>query len=460
MIQRPLKALSFWFIAAVILLATVTGCGAPGQWQFYHRIEISSQVPPELTTFWEAWKLLQKDYGGKETLDQRQLQEGAIQGMLSAVGNDGAKYVSPEEYDPTAPDMGGVWQAWRALMPRLKEAGVDVSPQKLEEGAIHGMLGALDNPYTSYLSPEEYTSQLAGFESKYEGVGLYVGSVGNQITVVSPIPDTPADRAGITAGDIIVEVDGAPMAGLGVAEAAQRIRGPKGTSVELVLQRPGEETLRRITLVREEVTHASVLWKPLGEDLAYLRITEFLDNTDGEVGDALKEILAAGSKGLIVDLRHNPGGLLNTTVNVASQFLNDGLVLYQVSADGTRQDMPVRPGGIARKISMVVLVDRASASASEVLTAALQDHGRAVVLGTRTYGKGSVNELKRLDSGSGMYLTVALWYSPKGRMIEGEGLTPDINVPMDIRVQIGSQDDLQFQAAVEYLMSEVAAPAM
>ncbi|MSQ21907.1 MAG: hypothetical protein EXR53_01180, partial [Dehalococcoidia bacterium] len=183
----------------------------------------------------------------------------------------------------------------------------------------------------------------------------------------------------------------------------------------------------------------------------YLRITDFLDDTDEDVENALKEIVAQKADGLILDLRRNPGGLLNTTVSVASQFVEDGLVLYQVDGRGKRTDMPVQKGGVATKIPMVVLADQASASASEILGGTLQDHHRAVLIGAKTYGKGSVNEFRRLKDGSGVYMTSALWYSPDGRLIEGEGLTPDIEVPMDLRIPLGSSFDWQLYSAIQYL---------
>ncbi len=403
--------------------------------------------------------MVEKDYGGKEKIDQRRLSDGAIQGMIVALGDKAATYLTPGDYDLNAPNLEAVWQAWRALSPRLKEDNASVTPQELQEAAIRGMLHALGNPYTSYLQPDEYDLETRNLSSKFEGIGIYVTVINNQLAVAVPIPDSPAESAGLMTGDVILEVDGTTTTNMSIAEAARRIRGPRGSSVELLVLHQGQETPRKIAVTRDEVKLQTVTWQSIGEGLAYLRIVQFLDDTDEDVENALKEMVAQKVEGLILDIRRNPGGLLDTTVAVASQFLEDGLVLYQVDGHGKRTDLPVRQGGVATKIPMVVLADQASASASEILGGALQDHQRAVLIGTKTYGKGSVNEIRRLKDGSGLYMTSALWYTPAGRLIEGEGLTPDIEVPMDLRIRQGSSFDWQLYSAIQYLADQVPSTA-
>lgn len=402
---------------------------------------------------------MENDYGGKEKIDQRTLSDGAIQGMVSVLGDKAATYLTPGDYNLDAPNLEPVWQAWRALSPRLKEDNASITPQALQEAAIKGMLHALGNPYTSYLPPDEYDLETQSLSSKFEGIGIYVSLINSQLAVAVPITDSPAERAGLVAGDVILEVDGATTTNMSIAEAARRIRGPRGSSVELLVLHQGVETPIKIAVTRDVVKLQTVTWQSIGEGLAYLRIAQFLDDTDVDVENALKEIVAQKVDGLILDLRRNPGGLLNTTVTVASQFLEDGLVLYQVDGHGNRTDEPVQEGGVATKIPMVVLADQASASASEILAGTLQDHQRAVLIGAKTYGKGSVNEFRKLKDGSGVYMTSALWYTPDGRLIEGEGLTPDIEVPMDLRIPLGSSFDWQLYSAVQYMTDHVPAAA-
>ncbi|MFC1935748.1 S41 family peptidase [Chloroflexota bacterium] len=416
-----------------------------------------SQVTKELSTLWDVWEILEQDFGGRESLDQQRLSEGAIQGMLDALEDHGNSYGTPEDYDLDAPDLGAVWQAWDDITSKLEGSGADanVNLRQLQEEAIRGMVDALGNPYTSYLPPAYYELESRSFHSNFEGIGAYVAMSNGQLTIVAPIPDTPAERAGILAGDVILEVDGTSMTGLSLAEATLRIRGPRGTPVDLLVLHLNQQEPETITIIRDVVQQQSVHWRPLDEGIAYLRIWQFLDETDERVEEALQEIASQGFDGLVLDVRHNPGGLLTTTIAVASQFLKEGLVLYYVDGQGKRTDAKVREGGLATEIPLVVLTDLGSASGSEVLAGALQDHQRATVIGTMTFGKGSVNELRRLADGSGLYLTTALWYTPEGRLIEGEGLEPDIFVPMDLRVNLGSPSDLQLSAAVDYLQAQV-----
>ena len=445
-----------WASLATILLLVAMACGPMQRLQQLRSEHVATaQVPKELSTLWEVWQLVEQDYGGKEKVDQRVLSEGAIQGMVAILGDKASSYLTPSDYDLNAPNLGGVWQAWRVLSPKLKETDPSITTEELQKGAIRGMLHALGNPYTSYLAPEEYDQETRSLSSRFEGIGIYVSLINNQLTVAVPITDSPAERAGLVSGDVILEVDGTSTTNLSVGEVAKRIRGPKGSSVELLVLHVGEESPRKIAVTRDVVKQQSVIWQSIGDGLAYLRIVQFLDDTDVDVENALKEIAAQKANGLILDLRRNPGGLLDTTVRVASQFLEDGLVLYQVDGHGERTDLAVRKGGLATKIPMVVLADQASASASEILGGTLQDHQRAIIIGTRTYGKGSVNQFRKLNDGSGVYMTSALWYTPNGRLIEGEGLTPDMEVAMDLRIPIGSSFDWQLYSAMQYLRTHV-----
>jgi carboxyl-terminal processing protease len=212
-----------------------------------------------------------------------------------------------------------------------------------------------------------------------------------KLTIVAPIPDTPAERAGIRPGDIILEVDGESTEGITLMEAVFKIRGPKGTPVTLLVLHKGEEKPVPITIIRDVIKVRTVRVENLPDGVVHLTITSFLENTDEELKEALRQIKRDGARGIVLDLRNNGGGLLDTTVRVASQFLKTGLVLYEVDGRGERRDWQVRPGGLATDIPMVVLVNGFSASGAEVLAGALRDHDRAKLIGERTFGKGSVN---------------------------------------------------------------------
>ncbi|MEE8443465.1 MAG: S41 family peptidase [Dehalococcoidia bacterium] len=463
--QRSFSPLFLGALTAIILLVAVA-CGPIERLQRLRERQTPSQVPQELSVLWDVWQILARDYGGKESIDQRQLSEGAIQGMLDFLEDEEGTYGTPKDYDLDTPNLGAIWQAWQDITDKLEDVGATIDLQKMPEAAIRGMLSALGNPYTSYLSPEYYQLESTSFKGDFEGIGAWVNMLNGQLTIVAPMPDAPAEQAGIIPGDIILEVDGTSIAGLTLVEATLKIRGPRGTPVELLILHPEQENPQPITVVRDAVIKLSVYWEPLeerfqlGEGIAYLQITQFLDNTDEMTEEALREIMAQGYTGLILDVRHNLGGLLDTTVAVASQFLTDGLVLYQVDAHGKRTDERVREGGVATEIPIVILTDELSASGSEVLVGALQDHQRATAIGTKTFGKGSVNELRKLNDGSGLYLTAALWYTPNGRLIEGKGLEPDIEASLEeyVRGDTVIIIDRPLEVALEHLNAIIAAP--
>jgi carboxyl-terminal processing protease len=309
-----------------------------------------------------------------------------------------------------------------------------VEPAKIDatdltQGAIKGMVDGLQDPHSAYLTPEQYQLTMSDFEGKFDGVGAYVGldTTTGRIQVIAPIPDTPAEKAGIKAGDLILEVDGKSTENMTTTDVVLLIRGPKGTSVKLTVLHKGETTPVTITITRAEIKVPAVRFEMKG-DYAYINIVHFTEKTDDELIPVLKTIEKNNAKGIILDLRHNPGGILQTVVDIASHFVTQGPVVYVVDREGNKDTMSA--GRFAYKIDlpMVTLVDEFSASGSEVLAGALQDYQRSKVAGTRTYGKGSVNQLHQLSDDSGIYITIARWLTPNGHLIEGKGITPDIEV--------------------------------
>ena len=314
----------------------------------------------------------------------------------------------------------------------------------LTRGAIRGMVEALDDPYTSYLDAETYQLSLKDLEGKFEGIGAHIAMKDEQLMIIAPIADSPAERAGIRAGDIILEIDGQSTSGLSLVESVLKVRGPKGTMVTLLVLHQGETEPEVIEIVRAEIELPSVSFEMM-EDIAYINITYFSERTAQELSPVLESITQQAVAGIILDLRGNPGGLLETVIDVAGFFLKEGVVVDVVDNEGKHTASSVKPSEIATDLPLVVLVDSYSASGSEVLAGALQDYGRATIAGTKTFGKGSVNILRQLEDGSGLYITTARWLTPNGRLIEGEGLYPDYELELE------GEDAIQW--AIDYLRS-------
>jgi len=394
--------------------------------------------------------------------------EGRAQDTEHAVLPDGTlatatalPYIPPPSEVPEGLDI--VWEAYSLLVREYVDRD-KIDPDELSEGAVLGMLEALDDRYTSYISPETFRLEQEGFEGKFEGIGATVEQTadGKRIVIVAPLPDTPAERAGIKAGDIILAVDGEDTEDWSVLDAVSRIRGPKGTTVELLIQHLGEPEPVVIAVVRGTIPLVSLQGRMLQDNpYGLIHINTFTAETPRELREALADLVEQGAKGIILDVRRNPGGLLGATVDVASEFLTDGLVTYEIDSRGARDDWRVRSGGRHPDIPLVLLVDGFSASGSEVLAGALQDHGRALIIGTETFGKGSVNLLRELSNEGGLYLTVAHWYTPNGRLIEEQGVVPDVIVEFERASQKDFDfEDPQLAAAIEQLDFQTGAAAL
>jgi len=320
-------------------------------------------------------------------------------------------------------------QAWDIIFNEYVDRD-KLDASSLSQGAIKGMLEALDDPYSSYLDAESRQLGMSALEGEIEGIGAHVAIRDEKLTVIAPIANSPADRAGIKAGDVILEIDGKPTAEMSLVQAVLSIRGPKGTPVRLLVQHQGESEPEEIEIIRDTIELPSVHFK-MREDVAYIYITYFSGRTSEELLPILEGLSEKGTRGIILDLRSNPGGLLDEVVDIISYFLPQGVAVNVVDNRGERTPLEVRPGELIIDLPMVVLVDSFSASGSEVLAGALQDYGRAVIAGQRTFGKGSVNVLRQLKDGSGLYITTARWLTPRGHVIEGEGITPDYELELE-----------------------------
>ena len=316
----------------------------------------------------------------------------------------------------------------------------EVPTKQLIEGAINGMLASLD-PHSAYLTPELYKELQVETKGTFGGLGIEITNKSGMLTVVAPIEDTPAYRAGIKSGDVILKIDGEFTKDMSLVEAVKRMRGKPDTKVRLTIKRDSPNQLFDTTLTREIIKIQSVKSKALEKGYGYLRVTQFQERTDDDLERALKQLDKefGGIQGIVLDLRNNPGGLLTQAVKVSDLFLDAGLVVYTDGRlENQKQKYFAHKAGTYSDFPMVVLVNGGSASASEIVAGALQDHKRALVLGTTTFGKGSVQTILPLDENSALRLTTARYYTPNGRSIQATGIVPDIT--MDQGTKLAKSD--------------------
>ena len=385
-------------------------------------------------------------------------------------GNGGRPAVV-EQAAPTGqadqgPDFDVLNQIYKILGDEYVEPDL-LDGQALYEAAINGLLGSLSDSGTFYVDPTTYRVNVLP-SGTFEGIGATVSQQGDEIVIVTPIMGTPAEAAGIQAGDVILEVDGESTAGWTVDKAVLKIRGPSGTQVTLKV-RHSDGTEEVMTITRDEIRVESVSVVPPGgvlkdatgqevTDLAYVQIREFSALTLDELRPIVRDVTENGYKGLIIDLRGNPGGLLSATVDVADMFLDSGTILVQVSRDGGERVFSARRGGEGVSVPIVVLVNQFSASGSEVLSAALHDNGRGIIVGEKTFGKGTVNIARQLTDGGALFVSIARWLTPKRIQIDGTGIRPDVEVTLT-DADIDARRDSQLLRAIEVLRAQAVTPA-
>ena len=312
----------------------------------------------------------------------------------------------------------------------------DVTQGDLINGAVKGMLQGLD-PHSTFMTADEYKEMQETTSGEFFGIGIEISMENGQVTVVTPIEDTPAYRAGLKSGDIILSINGQPAQELSLQEVVSRIRGPKGTEVELAILHSDAKTPQTVRIVRESIPLISVKSKKLEDGYYWIRLTRFSERTTEELRDALKaadkEAKAAGGiKGIVLDLRNNPGGLLDQAVSVSDTFLDKGVIVsIKGRRDNTDRVYEAKKQSDDIHAPMVVLINAGSASASEIVAGALRDQKRALIVGERSFGNGSVQNIIPLADGSGLKLTVALYYTPNGSSIQAEGIVPDLEIPFE-----------------------------
>lgn len=323
----------------------------------------------------------------------------------------------------------------------------------LLESAIRGMLTGLD-PHSTYLDPEAYRELQVGTSGEFGGLGIEVGMEDGFVKVISPIDDTPAQRAGVQAGDLIIRIDETPVKGMSLGEAVKLMRGKPGTKIRLTVVREGEDKPIKISITRAVIKVNSIKSHMLEPGFGYVRITQFQSNTGESLINAVSELKRESEdklKGIILDLRNNPGGVLNAAVAVSDAFLEDGLIVYtEGRVDDSEMKFKATPIDIMKGAPIVVLVNGGSASASEIVAGALQDHKRAIIMGNTTFGKGSVQTILPMHNGAALKLTTARYYTPSGRSIQAEGIVPDIKLE---NVKLADLDPSPFEPIKEANLS-------
>lgn len=333
----------------------------------------------------------------------------------------------------------------------------EVDEKKLVEGAVAGIAAAVGDPYTVYLNEKEFEDFKVQTEGSYAGIGVVVSvdPSDNLITVVAPFEDTPGEKAGILPGDKIIKVNGKEVYGENLEEAVSMMKGPKGTDVTITIMRDKQTEPKEITITRDIIVLQTIKHKIVADNIGYIRITMFDEKTDKDFESALNELLKQNIKGLIIDVRDNPGGLLSEVVRIADRLLPKGIIVYTEDRYKNRDTEYSDSNEI--RLPIAVLVNGGSASASEILAGAIQDYGKGTLIGTKTFGKGLVQNLFPLADGkSAVKVTISKYYTPKGRCIQGEGIEPDIVVelPEELQMsisQIKEEDDIQLQKAIEIL---------
>jgi len=339
------------------------------------------------------------------------------------------------------------WEVWNLANEQYFDQ--PLNPNTLTEGAIEGLLATLDDPNTRYLPPAAEESARDSMEGEIQGIGVLVEMVDGRITVVSPFEGSPAEDAGIQPGDVLLEADGVDLADMDLSAAAALIRGPAGTSVHLLILRD-EETLA-FDVTRDVVQIPSVRGEILDGNVAYVRLSRFGIRTPIEMQSTLEELMAQNPQGMILDLRNNPGGGLDASIDIADQFLDEGVVLLERFGTGRERVFRSSDDGIAQEIPLVVLVNEGSASASEVLAGAIRARERGTLVGATTFGKGTVQTWHALSNGGGVRITTARWLTPDGTWVDETGLMPDVVVPSPEFQLDQEQEDRQLQAAIEQL---------
>lgn len=340
------------------------------------------------------------------------------------------------------------WEAWRIVENEFYRRPID--SKELTYGAIRGALSTLEDENTAFIIPEHIAIIREDLTGTFEGIGALVEmNEDGYLVIAEPLAGRPADLVGLKAGDLVLEVDGVEIRGMNLIEAISLIRGPKGTTVRLTIRRQGVAEPFEVEIVRQRIELRTIEYRLLKGEIGYIKLNEFNSQAPRQLRAALTDLLAKNPRGLILDLRDDPGGLVTAAIDVGSEFIAQGVIMSERGKD-REEDHEAQGGGLATEIPLVVLVNGGSASASEIVAGAIQDYGRGILIGERTVGKGSVQVQHQLSDGSGLRITIAHWFTPHGRLIEGAGLIPDVEVYITDE-ELASGLDPQLELAIDYL---------
>ncbi len=380
--------------------------------------------------------------------------------------------------EPPSSRMQGDFGMFWTVLDKLESSYYDktaINPQKIINGAISGMVSSLDDPYTVYLPPKQNDDFKQGMAGKFEGIGAELGMKGKDVIVVAPLDGSPAQKAGVKAGDMIVKVDGEYIAGLSLAQVVDKIRGPKGTEVALAILHKSDEKVSDVKIVRDTITVKSIttwtkkvkdveeinakapeLADSVNDKVVYIRLSQFGDSTNDEwlnLSNNIDRELKSDKniKGIVFDLRNNPGGYLTDAVYIASEFIKSGTAVMQEDKNKIQTKYPVTGKGLLTEVPVIVLINKGSASASEIVSGALRDNKRAKLVGETSFGKGTIQQAEDLGGGAGLHVTIAKWLTPEGIWVHKKGLEPDVTVEVDKK---DPSHDVQLEKAIEELLKE------
>ncbi|NTW27273.1 MAG: S41 family peptidase [Candidatus Moranbacteria bacterium] len=418
----------------------------PEEFQLYKKrmvryfFQISIFVLISMSIFWAGFEI------GKQSTQS-----------TSPVSLESVAFINKTQQADKTIDFSLFWSVWELLKHKYVDAG-SLDAKKLYYGAIKGMMAATGDPYTTFFDPEENKKFGEDISGNFEGIGAELGIKGGILTVVSPLQGSPAEKAGLRSGDKIVKIDSNIAADMTIEEAVDHIRGKKNTSVVLTIFRDGDSDTQDITVMRDVINIKSVTMEIKDGNVAYIKITRFGDDTTKGFTDAINKAANQKSKGLIIDLRNNPGGYLESAVDIASKLLpKDQVVVIEESSDKSQKKMYSRGGDVASKMPTVVLINEGSASASEILAGALKDDRseNVTLIGKKSFGKGSVQEFIEMPQGTAAKITVARWLTPDGTQINEKGISPDKEVELT-NDDYANNKDPQLDAALQELKDKLA----
>lgn len=357
---------------------------------------------------------------------------GKSQSLPPAVGS----LINQAINKPSDVDFAQFWQVWELLHENYVDKS-KLNNNDLLYGAIDGLVRSVGDPYTVFLPPKESEKFSQEINGSFGGIGIEIGLRNDIITVIAPIKDTPAEKAGLLAGDKIIKIGDKSTADMKLEEAVNLIRGPKGTPVTLTYLRNGAKEGKEITMTRAAIKIPTVAWKLVDDDIAYVQLFVFNRNVDAEFDKVAKEIVKSPARRIILDLRNNPGGLLDSAINISGYFLDTGKVVVSERFGDTKENVfKTEPNGLLKSYPLVILLNKGSASASEIVSGALKDNRNVTIVGEKSFGKGSVQEVRDLPQGASLKITIAKWFTPKGNSISDHGIAPDIEIKR-------SEDDLK-----------------